>query len=200
VALGTSYIIKPIRLLAIEDLIFDHACDALGGLERAQLMQEAVLFEACRLGVSYSSRSPLPLKTPWPYLPERGDGPTVARTSISLRVTVAEMMSIAAKHVNATEPLFIIGSTLAHIGRLQRFYRGLRTRSGQASKVRAALQRIELPPRYSNDGAAVVGAEGCTPTSRGNRGTSTANCVVDGAMRTNLSRAPTPPGAPGVRP
>ena len=147
--LGTSYIIKTIRLLALEDSIFDRACAALGGLERAQLMQEAVLFEAYRLGVRYSTRPPPPLTGPWPYLPERGEETTDERISISLRVTVAELMSIAAKHVKASETLFIVGSTLAYIGRLQKCYRGLLAESeGEAREVRAALQKIKLPEQY----------------------------------------------------
>jgi hypothetical protein len=149
VPLGTSYIIKTIRLLTLEDSIFDRACAALGGLERAQLMQEAVLFEAFRLGVRYSSRPLPPLTAPWPYLPERGEEATGERISISLRVTVAELMSIAAKHVNASETLFIVGSTLAYIGRLQNCYRGTYAAlPEEAREVRAALQKIKLPPRY----------------------------------------------------
>jgi hypothetical protein len=148
VPLGTSYIIKTIRLLALEDSIFDRTCGALGGLELAQLMQEAVLFEAYRLGVRYSARPPRPLAAPWPYLPERGEEATEYRTSISLRVTVAELMSVAAKHVGATETLFIVGSTLAYIGRLQNCYRGIATSPEDAREARAALRKIKLPVRY----------------------------------------------------
>jgi hypothetical protein len=149
VPLGTSYIIKTIRLLTLEDSIFDRACAALGGLERAQLMQEAALFEAYRLGVRYSSRPAPPLTKPWPYMPERGEEATDHRISISLRVTVAELMSIAAEHVNASETLFIVGSTLAYIGRLQKCYRGVHAGSPEeAREVRAGLQKIKLPPQY----------------------------------------------------
>lgn len=147
--LGTSYIIKTIRLLTLEDSIFDRACIALGGLERAQLMQEAVLFEAYRLGVRFGSRPPPPLSGAWPYLPERGDEATGQRISISLRVTVAELMSIAAEHVKASETLFIVGSTLAYIGRLQQCYKGMHAESPEeAREVRAALRKIHLPSRY----------------------------------------------------
>ena len=118
--LNASYIVKTIRLTVFEDLVFNKACDALGGLERAQLMQEAVLFEAFRLGVRYSTSRPPPLEEPWPYLPERrGEDVTGVRVSISMRITVAELMSIAAEHVDASETLFIVGSTLAYVGRLQ---------------------------------------------------------------------------------
>ena len=103
--LGTSYIIKTIRLHVAEDAIFNSACDALGGLERAQLMQEAVLFECSRLGVRFSAEPPPPLRKPWPYLPERGDGATGVRISISLRVTVAELMSIAAARRRQRDPV-----------------------------------------------------------------------------------------------
>lgn len=148
--LGTSYIVKTIRLLAIENFIFDSACDALGGLERAQLMQEAVLFEAFRLGVRYSDSPRAPLKAPWPFLPDRGGGDvTDVRISISMRVTVAELMSIAAEHVNASETLFIVGATLAYVGRLQRCYQGTHAASPEtARETRAALRKIKLPERY----------------------------------------------------
>ncbi len=148
--LGTSYIVKTIRLLNLEDVIFDRACDALGGLERAQLMQEAVLFEAFRLGVRFSASPPPPLKSPWPFLPDRGgEDVTVVRISISMRVTVAELMSIAAGHVNASETLFIVGATLAYIGRLQSCYRGTHASSpDDAREARAALRKMKLPARY----------------------------------------------------
>ena len=105
--LNTSYIVKTIRLLDMEFRIFERACAALGGLERAQLMQEAVLFEAFRLGVRYSAHRPRPGEEPWPYLPYRhGETVTEVRVSISMRITVAELMSIAAEHVKASETLF----------------------------------------------------------------------------------------------
>jgi hypothetical protein len=151
VPLGTSYIVKTIRLLNLEDSIFDRACDALGGLERAQLMQEAVLFEAFRLGVRYSATPPPALKAPWPYLPDRGgEDVTGIRISISMRVTVAELMSVAAEHVNTSETLFIVGATLAYIGRLQACYRGVYASSPEdARDSRAALRKIKLPARYT---------------------------------------------------
>jgi hypothetical protein len=150
VPLGTSYIIKTIRLHVAEDAIFNSACDALGGLERAQLMQEAALFEANRLGVRFSAEPPPPLKKPWPYLPERGgEVATGVRISISLRVTVAELMSIAAVHVDASETLFIVGATLAYVGRLQSCYRGTQLNSAQEAKeARDALRRIKLPGQF----------------------------------------------------
>jgi hypothetical protein len=146
---GTSYITKTIRLLPLENAVFDGACEALGGLERAQLMQEAVLFEAFRLGVRYSATPAPPLNGAWPYLPARGDEPTEIRVSISMRVTVAELMSAAAAHVQASEPLFIIGATLAYLGRLQACYQGTHALSKEdAREVRAALRKIKLPEQY----------------------------------------------------
>jgi len=146
---GTSYIVKTIRLLMYEDSVFDAACEALGGLERAQLMQEAVLFECIRLGVRYSATRPPPLKRPWPYLPTRDGETTDVRISISMRVTVAELMATAAAHVDVSEPLFIIGSTMAYIGRLQACYEGARAASEEAAhETRSALRKIRLPERY----------------------------------------------------
>jgi hypothetical protein len=150
VPLNTSYIVKTIRLHGFENSIFDRACDALGGLERAQLMQEAVLFEAFRLGVRFSAGRPPPLEEPWPYLPDRGgEEVTDVRVSISMRITVAELMSIAAEHVKVSETLFIVGSTLAYVGRLQSCYQGLYADSPDvARETRAALRKIRLPERY----------------------------------------------------
>lgn len=148
--LNASYIVKTIRLTQLEDAIFNAACDALGGLERAQLMQESVLFEAFRLGVRYSASRPPPLQEPWPFLPDRGgDDVTGVRVSISMRITVAELMSIAAAHVGASETLFIVGSTLAYLGRLQSCYQGVQAASAEdAKETRAALRRLRLPERY----------------------------------------------------
>ncbi len=147
--LGTSYITKTLRLMPLENLVFDRACEALGGLERAQLMQEAVLFEAFRLGVRYSGSAPPPLKGAWRYLPDRSHDPTEVRVSISMRVTVAELMSRAAQHVEASETLFIIGATLAYVGRLQACYEGTHAPSPESARAsRAALRKIGLPEQY----------------------------------------------------
>ncbi|HET9595097.1 MAG TPA: hypothetical protein VFP65_05935 [Anaeromyxobacteraceae bacterium] len=146
---GTSYITKTLRLHPIENHVFDKACEALGGLERAQLMQEAVLAEAFRLGIRFSAEPPPPLRGAWPYLPDRSDEPTEIRVSISMRVTVAELMSMAAEHVKASEPLFIIGATMAYVGRLQHCYQGAHASSPEdARESRAALRKIRLPEQY----------------------------------------------------
>jgi hypothetical protein len=147
--LGTSYILKTLRLHPLENMIIDRACEALGGLERAQLMQEAVLAEAFRLGVRFSVDPPPRLARPWAYLPDRGEEATEVRVSISLRVTVAELMAAAAEHVGVSEPLFIIGATLAYIGRLQSRFQGTQMDASEdAGAARAALRQIKLPPRY----------------------------------------------------
>jgi len=146
---GTSYITKTIRLLPLENSVFDRACDALGGLERAQLMQEAVLFEAFRLGIRYSDSRPAPLRTAWPYLPDRSQEATDLRVSISMRVTVAELMSRAAEYVGASEPVFIVGATMAYVGRLQACYEGTYAASPEnARESRSALRKIKLPEQY----------------------------------------------------
>ncbi len=146
---GTSYITKTIRLHPLESLVFDRACEALGGLERAQLMQEAVLFEAFRLGIRFSESAPPPLKGAWPYLPDRNEEPTEDRVSISMRVTVAELMSRAAEHVGAAETRFIVGATMAYVGRLQACYEGTHAPSPESAREsRAALRKIRLPEQY----------------------------------------------------
>jgi hypothetical protein len=146
---GTSYITKTIRLHPVENRAFDQAGEALGGLERAQLIQEAVLFEAFRLGIYYTAHAPPPLRRPWPYLPDRSDEPTEVRVSISMRVTVAELMSRAAEFVGASEPLFIIGATMAYVGRLQACYEGTHAASPESARdTRTALRRIKVPEQY----------------------------------------------------
>lgn len=146
---GSSYIVKTIRLLAWEIAVIDAACEALGGVERAQLMQEAVQAEAQRLGIRFSAEEPPPMRGRWPYLPERGEPATDVRISISMRVTVAELMSRAAEHVGASETLFIVGATLAYVGRLQACYRGAYAASeDDARAARAALRKVKLPPQY----------------------------------------------------
>jgi hypothetical protein len=136
-------------MLPAESTAFAEACEALGGLERAQLMQEALLFEAFRLGTYFTVGAPEPFKGTWPYLPDRSEEPTEVRVSISLRVTVAELMSRAAAYVGTSEPLFIIGATMAYVGRLQACYQGSHAASPEdARESRAALKRIRVPEQY----------------------------------------------------
>jgi hypothetical protein len=100
--------------------------------------------------VRYSASRPPPLEEPWRYLPDRGgDDVTGVRVSVSMRITVAELMSIAAEHVKTSETLFIVGSTLAYVGRLQSCYQGVYAASPDAGKeARAALRKLRLPERY----------------------------------------------------
>ncbi len=144
-----SFRTKTLRLLPLENSIFDNACEALNGMERTQLMQEAIISEASRLGVRWIAEPPPPLDTSWPYLPDRGDEPTGVRVSITVSLSVAELISRAAEHVYASEPMFIIGATLAHIGRLQKCFRAVHADSPEEARaIRKALARIELPRQY----------------------------------------------------
>jgi uncharacterized protein (DUF1778 family) len=144
-----SFRTKTLRLLPLENSIFDRACEALNGMERTQLMQEAIISEASRLGIRWTADSPPPLKATWPYLPDRGEEPTGVRVSITVSLSVAELITRAAEHVQTSEPLFIIGATLAHIGRLQRFFRADHADSPEEGRaIRTALERIKLPPQY----------------------------------------------------
>ncbi len=144
-----SFRTKTLRLHPLENAIFDAACAAFNDMERTQLMQEAVIFEASRLGVRWTSEPAPPLTTAWPYMPERGEEPTGVRVSITVSLSVAELITRAAEHVHASEPMFIIGATLAHIGRLQKFFRGIHADGPEEAQViLAELQKIKLPPQY----------------------------------------------------
>ncbi len=144
-----SFRTKTLRLHPLENAIFDAACAAFNGMERTQLRQEAVISEASRLGIYWTEEPPPPLGTDWPYLPDRGEEPTGVRVSITVSLSVAELITRAAEHVHASEPMFIIGATLAHIGRLQRTFRGIHA-DGPAEEeaIRTELQRIKLPAQY----------------------------------------------------
>jgi uncharacterized protein (DUF1778 family) len=144
-----SFRTKTLRLHPLENAIFDRACEALNGMERTQLMQEAIISEASRLGIRWTAEPPAPLKTPWRYLPDRGDEPTGVRVSITVSLSVAELISRAAEHVGASEPLFIIGATLAHIGRLQRCFHANHADSPEEARaISGALGAIKLPAQY----------------------------------------------------
>jgi hypothetical protein len=144
-----SFRTKTLRMLPLEDGIVNAACEALNGMERTQLMQEAIIFEAARLGVRWTAEPPSPVAGPWRYLPDRGDEPTGVRVSITVSLSVAELISRVAEHLQVSEPMFIIGATLAHVGRLQRFLRGIHAETPEEARaIRAALERIELPRRY----------------------------------------------------
>lgn len=144
-----SFRTKTLRLHPLENTIFNAACEALNGMERTQLMQEAVIFEAARLGIRWTAEEAAPLEGPWRYLPDRGDEPTEVRVSITVSLSVAELITRAAEHVGASEPMFIIGATLAHIGRLQRFFQAAHADTpDEARAIRATLESIKLPAQY----------------------------------------------------
>jgi uncharacterized protein (DUF1778 family) len=148
---GKSFRTKTLRLHALENRIFEQACEALNGMERTQLMQEAVIHEAARLGVWWTVDPVAPLSASWPYLPDRGDEPTEVRVSITVSLPVAEIITRAAEHVHASEPMFIIGATLAHVGRLKACFKGIHAETPEGARViRAGLDKIKLPPRYQH--------------------------------------------------
>ena len=116
-------------------------------MERTQLMQEAVICEASRLGIRWTAERAPPLTTPWRYMPDRGDEPTGVRVSITVSLSVAELITRAAEHVGASEPMFIIGATLAHIGRLQRFFQAVHADSPEEARaIRPRSRGSSFPP------------------------------------------------------
>ena len=144
-----SFRTKTLRLHPLENLIFEQACGALNGMERTQLMQEAVIHEAARLGVRWTLEPAPPLTSSWPYMPQRGHEPTEVRVSITVSLPVAEIITRAAEHVHASEPMFIIGATLAHIGRLKACFKGIHAETPEEARdIRAGLDKIKLPPQY----------------------------------------------------
>jgi uncharacterized protein (DUF1778 family) len=146
---GKSFRTKTLRLHPLENHIFDQACEALNNMERTQLMQEAVIHEAARLGIRWSVEPPEPLATSWPYMPARGDEPTEVRVSITVSLPVAEIITRAAEHVHASEPMFIIGATLAHIGRLKACFKVIHADTPEEARaIRAAIEKIKLPAQY----------------------------------------------------
>ena len=144
-----SFRTKTLRLHPRENAIIDSACEALNGMERTQLVQEAVISEASRLGIRWTAEPVEPLKRSWPYLPDRGDEPTGVRVSVTVSLSVAELITRAAEHVHASEVMFIVGATLAHIGRLQKFLRAVHADSPEEVRaIKSALDRIRLPVPY----------------------------------------------------
>ena len=146
---GKSFRTKTLRLHPLENRVFEQACEALNGMERTQLMQEAIIFEAARLGIRWTTQAPPPLTMPWPYLPDRGGEPTGVRVSITVSLSVAEIITRAAEHVGASEVMFIVGATLAHIGRLQRCFGAIHADGPEEMRtIRSALEKIKLPSQY----------------------------------------------------
>ena len=145
---GKSFRTKTLRLHPLENQIFDQACEALNSMERTQLMQEAVIHEAARLGVRWTVEPVAPLTSSWPYMPQR-DEPSEVRVSITVSLSVAEIITRAAEHVHASEPMFIVGATLAHIGRLKACFKVIHADTPEEARaIRADLEKIKLPPQY----------------------------------------------------
>jgi hypothetical protein len=140
---------KTIRLLPQEDLIIDKACAAMKHIDRSTLMTSASVFHAHRLGIDFSYEPPPRLQKSWPYIPLRGDEATGVRLTITVDIGAEELIQRAAYHVHTTEPLFIIGSTLAYIGRLQRCFTGsARATPEEAAEIKKKLDAIKLPAQY----------------------------------------------------
>jgi hypothetical protein len=73
------------------------------------------------------------------------------RVSITVSLPVAEIITRAAEHVHASEPMFIIGATLAHVGRLKACFKGIHADTPEESRaISAGLDKIKLPPRYQH--------------------------------------------------
>ena len=139
---------KTLRLYPNEYSIINRACEALG-IDRATLLTDASHFEATRLGVRYSTEPLAPLMKSWPYEPERGDEPTGVRITITMNRLMLELVTRAAEHVHTSEPRFIIGATLAYIGRVQKSYRGITDDTPEeAAVIRKKLEAIKLPAQY----------------------------------------------------
>jgi len=146
---GNSFVNKTLRMFPFEETLLDRACQALNGVEHSLLVQEAVFVEACRLGIRWSSRPVEPLAGPWPYLPRRGDEATGVRWTITISLALADLVARCAEHVGASEPHFMIGATLAYIGRLQVLFCGTRADTPErAEGIRRELRRIKLPAQY----------------------------------------------------
>ena len=131
-----------------EVAILDRASEALE-LERTTLFQEGAFFEAYRLGVRWSlGEPPPPLNGTWKFLPDRSSESTSVRVGVSVSIQLAELVRRAARHVDTTDPKFLVGAMLAYIGRLQRCYEGQFEEEAQREKIRAALKEIKLPWKY----------------------------------------------------
>ncbi len=145
-----------IRVSELEDTILDGACDALNGMEKSQLVQEAVAAEASRLGIRWSVERPPPLAKAWAYMPERGSGEVTAtglRVTVSISLPLGELVKRAAEHVRTTEAQFVLGATLAYIGRLQRCFEGTVAETPEdGEKIKSALQQLKLPLQYQYRG------------------------------------------------
>jgi hypothetical protein len=71
------------------------------------------------------------------------------RLTITLSLTTLELVGRAAKLVGVSEPLFLIGSALAYVGRLQRRFQGTHVDPPElAGVIREELREISLPSQY----------------------------------------------------
>lgn len=82
------------------------------------------------------------------------------RVSISMRVTVAELMSRAAQHVESSETLFIVGATMAYVGRLQACYEGRHAASPESARESRAALRSSSSPSSTATGVHAEKREG----------------------------------------
>ena len=143
----------------LENSLLEQACEALNGMERSQLAQEAAVAEVSRLGIRWSDEPAPKLKEPWPYLPDRSRETTKLRVSVSVSVPLAELIGRAAELVGTSSPQFVLGATLGYIGRLQKCFecrlnpsrqslRAFEREKEEVEAIRAALRDIKLPKQY----------------------------------------------------
>ena len=82
-------------------------------------------------------------------MPQRGEEPTEVRVSITVGLPVAEIITRAAEHVHASEPMFIVGATLALVGRLKACFKAIHADTPEEARaICAALEKIKLPSQY----------------------------------------------------
>ncbi len=69
--------------------------------------------------------------------------------SVTVSLSVAELISRADGHVPRERVMFIVGATLAQIGRLQKFFRAAHADSPEEARaIKSALDKIRLPIHY----------------------------------------------------
>ena len=145
-----SFRTKTLRLHPLENLIFEQACEALNGMERTQLMQEAVIHEAARLGIRWTVEPAPPLTSSWPYMPQRG-----RRADRGARLDHGEPAGRRDHHARGRAR----SRERADVHH-RRDARAHRAPQGSASRaihaetpeeardIRAGLDKIKLPPQY----------------------------------------------------
>jgi hypothetical protein len=139
---------KTLRLHPAEIAIIDGACDVLE-IDRATLLSDGAQFEATRLGIRFSTEPVAPLTKSWPYAPDRGKKPTEVRVTITMNRLTHELVARAAQYTHTSEPIFIIGATLAYIGRVQKTFLGTSEDTPEeAREIQRKLEAIKLPPQF----------------------------------------------------